>query len=80
MVDKISVTILTKNSQKYLKQCLDALKAFDEVLILDNGSNDGTLEIAEGYANVTLVEHPFIGFGPMKNLAAEKHVITGSFL
>jgi len=72
MVDKITVTILTKNSQKYLKQCLDALEKFDEVLILDNGSNDGTLEIASGYANVTLIEHPFIGFGPMKNLAAEK--------
>ncbi len=72
MVDKISVTILTKNSQKYLKQCLDALEDFDEVLILDNGSNDRTLEIAAGYANVTLIEHPFIGFGPMKNLATEK--------
>jgi len=72
MVDKISVTILTKNSQKYLKQCLDALGNFDEVLILDNGSNDKTLEIVAGYENVTLIEHSFIGFGPMKNLAAEK--------
>ena len=72
MVHKISVTILTKNSQKYLVQCLDALKKFDEVLILDNGSDDETLKIASSYANVMILEHPFIGFGPMKNLAAGK--------
>jgi len=72
MVDQITVTVLTKNSQKYLSRCLDALKAFDEVLLLDNGSEDETLKIAENYENVTILEHPFIGFGPMKNMAAEK--------
>ena len=72
MLDALSVTILTKNSEKYIQKCLDALKAFDEVLILDNGSQDRTLEIARTFPNVTIHEHPFIGFGPMKNLAAEK--------
>jgi len=72
MLDQITVTILTKNSQKYLSRCLDALKAFDEVLILDNGSEDETLNIAGKYENVTILEHPFIGFGPMKNIAVEK--------
>ena len=72
MLDQITVTILTKNSQKYLSRCLDALKEFDEVLILDNGSDDETLKIAENYANVTILEHSFIGFGPMKNMAVEK--------
>ncbi len=71
MVEKISVTILTKNSQKYLKESLNALKPFDEVIILDNGSTDSTLEIASSFDNVKIVEHEFIGFGPMKNLAAE---------
>ncbi|WP_353661216.1 glycosyltransferase family 2 protein [Hydrogenimonas sp. SS33] len=72
MVEAVSVTILTKNSEKYLAECLDALQAFDEVLILDNGSEDATLSIAGRYRNVTIVEHPFIGFGPMKNLAAQR--------
>ncbi len=69
MVNEISVTILTKNSQKYLKRCLDALQEFNEIIILDNGSNDKTLEIARSYPNVKIVEHEFIGFGPLKNLA-----------
>jgi len=37
MVKQISITMLTKNSQKYLKQSLDSLKPFDEVIILDSG-------------------------------------------
>ena len=34
----ISVTILTKNSQKYLRQCLKSLEKIPEVILLDNGS------------------------------------------
>lgn len=66
----ISVTILTKNSQKYLTQVLDSLRAFDEVLIFDNGSTDDTLEIARGYPNVRIVEGSFEGFGPTHNKAS----------
>ena len=72
VLKRISVTILTKDSQKYIGECLKALGAFDEVLILDNGSRDRTLEIARTFSNVRILEHPFIGFGPMKNLAAKK--------
>ncbi|NTV02696.1 MAG: glycosyltransferase family 2 protein [Chlorobiaceae bacterium] len=71
MADKISVTILTRNSAKYLAECLSALNDFDEVLILDNGSTDETMAIARQFCNVLVHEHPFIGFGPMKNLALD---------
>ncbi|MDG6894997.1 glycosyltransferase family 2 protein [Volucribacter amazonae] len=66
----ITVTILTKNSQTYLKQCLNALQDFDEIIVLDNGSSDKTLTIAQQYPNVVIQHHTFIGFGEMKNLAA----------
>lgn len=65
----ISVTILTKNSQKYLKEVLTALQHFDEVLICDTGSKDQTLEIASQFPNVTVFERPFTGFGPTHNVA-----------
>lgn len=71
MVERISVTILTKNSQTYIGRCLDALHPFEEIIVLDNGSSDDTLSIVARYPNVTLVEHPFIGFGPLKNLAID---------
>jgi glycosyltransferase involved in cell wall biosynthesis len=66
----ISVTILTKNSQKYLDEVLSALRDFDEVVIYDTGSNDATLEIAKKYPNVVIHEKPFNGFGPTHNQAS----------
>lgn len=69
MKEKISVTVLTKNSQKYLKEVLEALIAFDEVVVCDTGSSDQTVEIARQYPNVALHQRPFIGFGPTHNIA-----------
>lgn len=67
----ISVTILTKNSAKHLKQVLEALGSFDEVLVYDTGSVDETLDIAKNYANVTILQAPFEGFGPTHNKASQ---------
>jgi glycosyltransferase involved in cell wall biosynthesis len=66
----ISLTILTKNSGRYLHECLEALREFDEVIIMDNGSTDNSLEVASRFANVKIFKSDFIGFGPLKNLAA----------
>jgi glycosyltransferase involved in cell wall biosynthesis len=67
----LSVTVLTKNSQKYLSEVLSALQSFEEVLVCDTGSQDKTLEIARRFPNVTLYERPFIGFGPTHNVASQ---------
>jgi len=66
----ISVTILTKNSQKYLQEVLASLKDFDEVLLFDNGSTDRTFEIAASFPNVKVVKGTFDGFGPTHNKAS----------
>ena len=68
----ISVTILTKNSEETLSSSLKALKDFDEILILDTGSTDLTLDIAKNFQNINIESSPFIGFGPLHNLAAAK--------
>uniref|UniRef100_UPI003F6A50B3 glycosyltransferase n=1 Tax=Helicobacter typhlonius TaxID=76936 RepID=UPI003F6A50B3 len=46
----ISVTILVKNAQDTIKECLESLKNFDEIILLDNGSTDKTLEIARNFS------------------------------
>lgn len=66
---EISTTVLTKNSSRYLKNVLDALKPFGEVVVYDNGSTDDTLEIAKCYDNVSLYQGPFLGFGKTHNKA-----------
>ena len=70
MKTNLSVTVLTKNSEKYLSQVLDSLKKFDEVVVYDTGSTDKTLSIARQYSNVTVHQGPFIGFGPTHNVAS----------
>ncbi len=59
----ISVCIVTLNTRKYLKRCLDSLpKAFGslnfEIIIIDNASNDGTIDlIKECYPNVVYLKN-----------------------
>jgi len=66
----ISVTVLTKNSERYIAKVLEALSSFDEVVVVDTGSSDRTLEIAASYPNVSIYERSFEGFGPTHNLAS----------
>ncbi|TLD85325.1 glycosyltransferase family 2 protein [Helicobacter sp. MIT 11-5569] len=69
-MEKISAVILTKNSSRLLSEVLEALQTLDEVVILDNGSSDNTLEIAKNFKNTSIHYHDFIGFGAMKQLGA----------
>lgn len=69
MLSKISVTILAKNAQKTLFECLKSVEQFDEVILLDNQSSDDTLKIAREFSNVKIYQSEFIGFGALKNLA-----------
>ncbi|MCX2683748.1 glycosyltransferase [Campylobacter sp. MIT 21-1685] len=69
----ISVIIIVKNAEKTLQKCLQSLKNFDEIVLLDNGSTDSTLEIAKEYNekfdNLKVFHSKFIGFGALRNLA-----------
>lgn len=69
----ISAVILVKNAEKTIAECLESLCAFGEVVLLDNGSTDATLDIAAKYPNVKIFhESNFCGFGKMKNIALSK--------
>lgn len=69
LTDHISAVIITKNGERHFQKCLSALRSFREVIVLDSGSTDRTLEIASSFDNVKIFKHEFIGFGPQKNLA-----------
>jgi glycosyltransferase involved in cell wall biosynthesis len=46
----ISLCMIVKNEEELLPQCLDSLKsAVDEIIIVDTGSTDRTVEIADSY-------------------------------
>lgn len=66
----ISVCILTKDAAATLAKTLESTLSFPEVLLLDNGSTDATLEIAGSYPNVKILQTSFKGFGALRNEVA----------
>lgn len=69
MIKNISVVIIVKNGEKTLKNTLNSVKSFSDVVVYDNGSSDNTQTIANTFSNVNLVSGDFLGFGPTKNKA-----------
>lgn len=62
---RISATILTRDSARRLREVLEALAWCDEVVVLDTGSTDDSVAIARGYRNTQVHERTgqFPGFG-----------------
>lgn len=70
-MNQISVVILTKNNENTIGYTLQSVRQFEEVLILDSGSTDRTLEIAEKFTNVRIYRKDFTTFGDMRNFGAK---------
>lgn len=66
----ISVTLITKNEEKNIEDCLESVAWADEIVVLDCGSDDRTVEIAKKYTDKVFVE-AWRGQGDQKNRAAE---------
>lgn len=76
-----SVIIPALNEEKVIGRCLDALCAMEfprehfEVLIVDNGSSDRTLEVALPYAdslNLKIFQKPGVHIAALRNLGASQ--------
>ncbi len=66
----VSVIVLTKNEQKDLPTCLASIGWCDDVHVLDSGSTDHTVAIAEA-AGAFCYYHPFTSFGAQRNWALD---------
>ena len=69
-MQKLSVTIICKNEARNIRPCLESVKWADEIIVVDSGSQDETLEIAREYTNC-IYQTDWPGFGVQKNRAIE---------
>lgn len=69
---RISVTIICKNEAERIRRCLESVRWADEIVVVDSGSTDGTLDIVADYTDKIFENRDWPGFGLQKRLAAEK--------
>ena len=68
---KLSVTIITLNEADHIAAAIDSARWADEVLVVDCGSADGTVDIARARGAVVLCRE-WSGYVDQKNFAAER--------
>lgn len=69
-VTPISAFLVTHNEARHIGAVLDALQVFDEIVLVDSGSTDGTVDIAKS-KGARVVMQPWLGFARQKEFALE---------
>jgi glycosyltransferase involved in cell wall biosynthesis len=70
MREPLSVVVITYNNADTLDRCLAAVDWAEEIVVLDSGSTDATVEIARKHG-ARVATHPFDDYGPQKQRAID---------
>lgn len=74
----LSVTIICRNEAGRIGRTLESVSFADEIVVLDSGSTDATVEIARRYTDKVHVADDWQGFGIQKNRALD--LATGDWV
>lgn len=66
---RLSVVLITRNEIRNIDACLRSVAFADEVVVVDSGSTDGTVEAARAAGAKVIVTEDWPGFGPQKGRA-----------
>lgn len=68
---KITATIIALDEERNIARAIESLRCCDEILVIDSGSTDRTIELA-AKLGATVIESPWRGYAGQKNWAAER--------
>ena len=68
---KLSAAVITLNEERNIVDCLRLLSFCDEIIVVDSGSKDRTVEIAKTFTDKVFYR-PFNDFADQKNFALSK--------
>lgn len=63
-----SVYIICKNEEKHIRRVLESVKDFSEIVVVDSGSSDNTLNIVKEFTN-NIFHQDWLGFAKQKEYA-----------
>jgi glycosyltransferase involved in cell wall biosynthesis len=66
----LSVALITRDAAGQLADCLASVAFADEIVVVDSGSMDGTVELARRHG-ARVLQQEWLGFGPQKQFAVE---------
>ena len=67
--NKLSAVLIVKNEAANIERCLQLLSFADEIVVLDTGSTDNTVEICKKYTDKIYTLDKWEGFGKAKQTA-----------
>ena len=78
-MNKVSVTVITKDEEKNISDCLKSVEWADEIIVVDSESTDRTVELAKQFTDKIFIRK-WEGYVPQKryalSLAANEWVLS----
>lgn len=75
----VTALVLSKDEEPNIVRCLASLAWCDQVLLIDSGSSDGTVPLAEA-AGAEVIEQPWLGFAGQREFALRHPAVRNDWV
>lgn len=71
-MNKISAVLIVRNEEKKIRRCLESIKWCDEIVVVDQSSEDKTVEIVKEYTTKIFITEPKLICNPDREFGISK--------